>query len=303
MLTIDKIKYSDLQTGKTLGSGRNMIVSKAVLADGREAALLIVLNDDLPEERKGIVDQNVTMLRRLGDSSLVVQLLGEVDFDMNPETSFLEGESNKFSRVDNRKFGLLEELCKTNLSDLINSRKPNLREKIELTLQLIAGVRHIHSRSIVHRDLKPANVLIRNDGSLCIADFDFAIDASTEQMCGLSGTERYMAPECFAFDGSEVPKERISFANDIWALGCIITFVFTGKRPFHDFGSINMIRYMYQRKRIPEADELPEFVRPLVKKCLIFASRDRPTASEVFVWFIEAVADRKHDSAFVLYHV
>jgi serine/threonine protein kinase len=38
----------------------------------------------------------------------------------------------------------------------------------------MSGLDYIHTQGVVHRDLKPANILLRDDDTVCIADFGLA---------------------------------------------------------------------------------------------------------------------------------
>ena len=97
-----------------------------------------------------------------------------------------------------------------------------------------------HDRGIVHRDLKPENVFLVADSNRPTADdvtvkvLDFgvakllAVDPSARLTSRgmLVGTPEYMSPE--QCDGSEAVDHRA----DIYALGCILFEMVTGKPPF-----------------------------------------------------------------------
>ena len=52
-------------------------------------------------------------------------------------------------------------------------------EAVALGLQACHGLEHAHEAGLVHRDVKPQNLLLRNDGTLKIADFGIARAAET----------------------------------------------------------------------------------------------------------------------------
>jgi serine/threonine protein kinase len=113
------------------------------------------------------------------------------------------------------------------------------RKAIAIAAQLARGLAAAHDKHIAHRDLKPDNVFIGSDGSVKILDFGLArqtsdsltpSDAATMAPAtepGLVlGTVGYMAPE-------QVRGERSDHRSDIFALGCILHEMLTGRRAFH----------------------------------------------------------------------
>ena len=89
-----------------------------------------------------------------------------------------------------------------------------------------------HRRGIVHRDLKPSNVLIGEDDAPRVIDFGIALIRTpwSEEALGeadVSGTAEYMAPEQARGEAA-----RVGPRSDVFALGGILYFLFTGKAPF-----------------------------------------------------------------------
>ncbi|XP_021600672.1 mitogen-activated protein kinase kinase kinase 20 [Manihot esculenta] len=95
---------------------------------------------------------------------------------------------------------------------------------------ILKGIDYIHSHNYVHRDLKPENVLLVPCGSgdfvPKIADFGLAkkVQNTKRRMfdSSIAGTILYMAPETLVHNVQES-------GSDIWALGCIVYEMFTGK--------------------------------------------------------------------------
>lgn len=99
-------------------------------------------------------------------------------------------------------------------------------EKENIILQICDGLIALHELNIVHRDLTPSNIMITDDGTVKIIDFDIA--RTPKQNAGrdtvLMGTEGFAAPEQFGFHQSTA-------RTDIYALGIIINYVYTGDLP------------------------------------------------------------------------
>lgn len=98
-----------------------------------------------------------------------------------------------------------------------------------VVLQGIAeALDHIHRQRIIHRDLKPGNVLLSAENTPKIADFGLAKVESSPSVTvtgALLGTTAYMAPE-------QILARPVDARTDLYALGCIIYFLWTGKPPF-----------------------------------------------------------------------
>jgi eukaryotic-like serine/threonine-protein kinase len=99
--------------------------------------------------------------------------------------------------------------------------------------QLADGLDHAHRRGFLHRDLKPANILIADDGTPMLLDFNLATDARRPDQprtpCP-GGTLPYMAPEQLdAFIGN---RRAIDARADLYALGVILFHLLTGRMPY-----------------------------------------------------------------------
>ena len=85
---------------------------------------------------------------------------------------------------------------------------------------------------VVHRDLKPENVLLGHGGHLKLIDFgsayclDSTEDHRGESSSALVGTAEYVAVEILEH------RDEITHGVDLWAFGCILYQMCTGKTPF-----------------------------------------------------------------------
>ncbi|KAK2990825.1 hypothetical protein RJ640_004188 [Escallonia rubra] len=141
-------------------------------------------------------------------------------------------------------------------------------EARKYTKSMLNGLRHIHEGGYVHCDIKPGNVLLV-DGTAKIADLGLAkkIAEKNRNRSGLRGTTMYMAPEAVA-EGDYGAK------GDIWALGCTVLQLLTGKPPWDFKENEDKWNVLY---RIGFSDKLPEILWSgmseeaidFLRKCLV----------------------------------
>lgn len=81
-------------------------------------------------------------------------------------------------------------------------------------MDIVFGVKYLHSMNIIHRDLKPDNCLFDCNNRMKIADFGVSKRNSNQnpEFQTLCGTPLYMAPEVFL----DEPYDK---TVDIWSLG------------------------------------------------------------------------------------
>ncbi len=108
---------------------------------------------------------------------------------------------------------------------------------LELGASMADGLAAAHARGIVHRDVKPENVFLTNDDRVKILDFGLARSAEPppvttdtptviETSAGMVvGTIGYMAPE-------QVRGQVVTPSVDLFALGCVLFEMVTGRRAF-----------------------------------------------------------------------
>ncbi|MEN8006200.1 MAG: protein kinase [Candidatus Krumholzibacteriota bacterium] len=174
------------------------------------------------------------------------------------------------------------------LSQRLARKTFTLDRVLEIAGQMAAGLEAAHERGIVHRDLKPANIKITPDGDVKILDFGLArvyhseeetpaadadaptIAPPTTRAGTILGTTPYMSPE-------QARGEILDKRSDVWAFGCVLFEMLTGKRCFEGESVTDVLAGIVTREpdwNLLPAD-LPARGRELLQQTLEKDSRQR----------------------------
>lgn len=124
---------------------------------------------------------------------------------------------------------ILEEFINgTTLRDIISEKGVfTEKETSRVIVDVCKGLEMLHFQNppVVHNDINTGNVMIKEDGTVKIFDFDISRTYKTGsgQNTRLFGTEEYAAPEHFGYGQSE-PR------TDIYSLGVTMHEMLTGKQ-------------------------------------------------------------------------
>src|SRR5271170_2938666 len=136
-------------------------------------------------------------------------------------------------------------------------------DAVRIALQIVEALEEAHKHGIIHRDLKPGNILLTTRG-VKVLDFGLAKqsreapqqddETQTSDLTragGVMGTPAYMAPE--QWQGKPADAR-----SDIYAFGCVLYEMLTGKRP-----------------RVDRTPVKPAALEAVIAKCLARNPADR----------------------------
>ena len=141
----------------------------------------------------------------------------------------------------------------------------------------------LHRQDVLHLDVKPANVLFREDGTAVMVDFGLARhrrlpDLLAEEFRLPIGTAPYMAPE-------QVLRARDDPRSDVFALGCVLYEMTTGRQPFGDpRGSRRLRKRLWWDPWPPRAlrPDCPAWMQEIILRCLAVDPAGRyPTMAQL----------------------
>jgi eukaryotic-like serine/threonine-protein kinase len=166
------------------------------------------------------------------------------------------------------------------LADRIKAGPIPVDEAVRIARQIADALEYAHERGIIHRDLKPANIKLAPGDTVKVLDFGLAkalegdpssIDISTSptisrmatQAGVLFGTAAYMSPE-------QAKAKPVDRRADIWAFGCVVYEMLTGKRVFTGETITDTLAAVLTKN--PEWSQLPAATpmraRGLLQRCL-----------------------------------
>jgi hypothetical protein len=160
-------------------------------------------------------------------------------------------------------------------------------EALPIARQTADALDAAHEHGVIHRDLKPGNIKVRPDGTVKVLDFGLAkltdpnvsnvpnvpnalsmspTITNVSMMTGIGlllGTAAYMAPE--QAKGRAVDKRA-----DIWAFGCVLYEMLTGKRTFAGEDVSDTLAFILTKE--PDWNAIPantpESIRKLLRRCV-----------------------------------
>jgi mitogen-activated protein kinase kinase kinase len=161
-------------------------------------------------------------------------------------------------------------------------------------LQMLEGLGYLHEANVVHRDIKPENILLDHNGVIKYVDFGaakvIAKQGKTVVADGpdgrgrketIQGTPMYMSPE--VIKGGKHPHARLG-AVDVWSMGCVISEMATGQRPWANMDNDYAIMYNIAQgnmPNMPSEEMLSEEGRSFLKRCFEKDPAKRASAAEL----------------------
>lgn len=142
-------------------------------------------------------------------------------------------------------------------------------------IDLVNGLKYIHSLHIIHRDLKPENIFIRDNDDLVIGDFGYAVESSIVDYKRL-GTKNFMAPELYRYE-----PPYYSYKSDVYALGCIFYEMYNLKIVHEGFDETIKNKIMSNEPLFFERPEKIERLENLINRMTEFCYDKRIGLFEV----------------------
>ncbi len=146
---------------------------------------------------------------------------------------------HEIAEADGRFFIVMQFCEGETLAEKLERETLNLREMLDLAIQIADALTIAHAHHVIHRDIKPANIIVNNQGQAKILDFGLAkiiaekvnveSEAETAQFLSAAdmifGTAPYMSPE-------QVRGKSLDARTDVFSFGVVLYEMLSGKQPF-----------------------------------------------------------------------
>ncbi|MCK6473096.1 MAG: serine/threonine-protein kinase [Planctomycetes bacterium] len=150
-------------------------------------------------------------------------------------------------------------------------------QALDIAIGVCEALIHAGNHRIVHQDIKPHNIMVEKRGNVKVADLGLATTgdrASDKEKKDkkIMGTPHYMAPE-------QSQREPIDGRTDLYALGCTLFYMLTGRVPFDGPNSLAVItKHITQERPDPREDNatVPKDLAELVMRLMAIKKEDRP---------------------------
>jgi serine/threonine-protein kinase len=166
-------------------------------------------------------------------------------------------------------------------------------EALSVLRDVARALAYAHEHGVVHRDIKPDNVLL-SGGAAVVTDFGIAkaFGAAQSDPAGSTltnagwgiGTPAYMAPE------QAVGDPGTDARADIYSFGCLAYELFTGKPPFGDRPSHQLIAAQLGEPPVPLAEAAADLATPvaaILSQCLEKSPEARPQSARDILRVLE----------------
>ncbi len=190
-----------------------------------------------------------------------------------------------FAQLDDGSYYMVWEFIDgTNIQKWIAQNGPMPpRLTVEISLQALSGLDHLHSMGLIHRDVSPENIMLSQDhhGKLLVKVIDFGIAKSLaegDSGQGLTqtgmflGKLKYASPEQAGFlkEG-----EHLDPRSDLYSFGIVMYEMLAGRAPFHASNPHGYILKHVSEKPPPIVALNPNAVVPPQLEAIIFKALEK----------------------------
>lgn len=244
------VNMDDVELGAVVGMGSYGEVLEGHLG-GKRVAVKRLLRKSMSEAARLQLYEESCLMRTL-DHPNVVRLLGASLMSDN--------------------ICLVFEFMTRSLRELLNSGEPY--DARQVLLDLLNGLKFIHSRNVIHRDLKPSNLMLDENNTVKISDFGLArvkTEAVTMTKCG---TVSHCAPEVLR-------GLRYTFSADVFSVGIIAWELMTRRVAYGGTNPMSVVMHVLAGDSLPTPKSCPKYYKQFMEVCWRQDPESRPSIDDL----------------------
>jgi serine/threonine protein kinase len=172
---------------------------------------------------------------------------------------------------DGHPFIVMEKLEGESLKQRIHHHPIELKELLDIAIQIASALEASHAKGIIHRDIKPGNIFLTTGGPVKVLDFGLAklprdqalatsLESGDDPLTStdvVPGTAIYMSPE-------QARSEELDARSDLFSFGVVLYEMATGKKPFHGKNIVTTLSAVLRDKPKSPAELKPGLPSELV---------------------------------------
>jgi serine/threonine protein kinase len=201
-------------------------------------------------DRLGGLDSSVYLARRKAGGQHVALKLLTRGQDVRPQViDRFRREAEALARLDHpgivsikdsgedggRLFFAMEYIEGESLTELVQRQGPLVPAvAVRIVHAALEALEHIHDAGLVHRDLEPGHLLIDQDNKVRLVDLGLArfLDEPGVNLTMFAGSSQLLGAVEFQSPEQLMNSHDVDIRTDVYALGAILYYLFTGKAPF-----------------------------------------------------------------------
>ncbi|MCQ2819998.1 MAG: serine/threonine-protein kinase Nek, partial [archaeon] len=141
-------------------------------------------------------------------------------------------------------------------------------------LQMVEGLKHLHSKNIMHRDLKSANIFLMTNGVCKLGDLNVSKVMTERLLTTQVGTPYYASPEVWK-------NNPYDYKSDIWSIGCILYEMCCLVLPFRGTNINEVFNNILKGSYIPLPSMYSKELSDIIALLLQPIPNKRPTAKQI----------------------
>ena len=219
----------------------------------------IILANRLLDNQKVVLKQSIL----LNENILKISKLGH-EYDVLKDLNHTGIPRVYGILYDGKTVALVQEYIEgTDLRKLIFEKKINLKQALEIAIQLADILQYIHQKGVIHKDINSSNLMITSDGALKLLDFGISSNLYLEtneilNVDQIEGTLVYISPE-----QTGRTEYSVTQSCDFYSFGVLMYELLAGKPPFDSIDPLEVIHFHLSRNPVPLSLIIPDLPKGL----------------------------------------